>query len=146
MTATMTPTKQAPAPAKVRTTRELIETIDRDDGMRFHRYRWTVTGGDEGPISDTGSAWQPIEPLSREILEDRWRGMLGGGDTTKLGERLDNVLRRLAEDLTRRDISSPDSAVLDGEVVGLDLVMDIDGLEDVIREWMIERAAKVAQR
>jgi hypothetical protein len=35
---------------------------------------------------------------------------------------------------------------VDGEIIGLDVVMDIDGLERVIRDWLIERAAKVASR
>lgn len=80
-----------------------------------------------------------------EILEDRWAGLLHRQDATKLQIRLDKVLCDLADDLTRRDVYG-ESAVIDGEVVRLDVVMDIDGLQDVIRDWMLERAAKVAVR
>lgn len=97
--------------------------------------------------ANSGEDWAsgPVTPLSREILEDRWAGLLRRQDATKLQLQLDKVLRRLAEDLTRRDVYS-ESAVIDGDVVSLDFVMDIDGLQAVIRDWMLERAAKVAVR
>lgn len=124
--------------------RVLLSTVE-SRGERHHRYRWTVSGiGPDGtpvePLSGEATASEPIEPLSREILEDRWSGIAGEG--TKLGGELDRLLFDLAEGLTRRDMQ--DEALIDGQVVGLAEVMDTDALEHVIREWMIERAGKVA--
>lgn len=130
---------------------EILETIDRGDGRLVTRYRWHVAGGtyaDGSPMAPSeGEDWAsgPVVPLPREILEDRWRGLLHRQDQTKLSRQLDQVLARLADGLTRRDIYS-ERAIIDGDVVDLDMVMDIDGLEDVIRDWMLERAGKVAGR
>lgn len=130
---------------------EILETADRGDGLLVTRYRWRSEGGthaDGSPMeAHSGEAWAsgPVTPLSREVLEDRWAGLLRRRDATKLQRRLDSVLADLADGLTRRDVYS-ENAVIDEEVVGLDVAMGMDGLQDVIRDWMLERAAKVAVR
>jgi len=135
--------------AQAVTTYEILRTEERDDGLH-HLYRWRVERGqnaDGAPLPPAeGTAWasEPIEPMSRAILDDRWEGLTGSGDSSKLLDRLDKVLSDFAERLSRRDIS--DHAVIDGEIVGLDVVFSIDDLEQVIREWLTERAAKVAGR
>lgn len=130
--------------------REILSTQDRN-GVRVYRYRWTSSGGQDvagKPLEDrTGEDWAyaPIDPLPRVILEDRWSGlMLRLGDATRLQERLDRVLNDLLEGVTRRDNGS--ETFLDGELVSVDQVMDQDGLGNIIREWILERATKVALR
>ena len=142
-------TATAAKPASCPTTRhEILSTEDRD-GTRVYRYRWTnsgLTDVDGKPMKDSGGvdfAEAPIEPLPRAILEDRWAGLTHRrGDASKLLERLDRVLGELQEGVTRR--SGDGSTVVDGELVAVDLVADTDGLEGVIREWILEHAAKVA--
>jgi hypothetical protein len=130
-----------------RHSREILSTEERG-GERFHRYRWTteglsdVNGKPIPPSSGEDTAAELIEPLSREILLDRWEGLTGDG--TKLRDRLVRLLFNLAEGLTRRDMNS--EALVDGEIIALDIAMDLDGLDDVIRDWMLERAGKVAAR
>lgn len=67
------------------------------------------------------------------------------GAYTKLGNRLLDVLSTLAEGVTRRDIGRPDEVVVDGQLTGLDIVMDVDGLIVTIQEWILARAAQVAR-
>jgi hypothetical protein len=145
-----TPAAERPASRMV-TRHEILSTEDRD-GERSYRYRWTHSGLTDvngKPMEDlSGEDWarSPIEPLPRVIMEDRWTGLLRGKtDTSKLQERLDQVLIDLVEGVIRRS-NSDAFAVVDGEVVGVDEVMDVDGIEDVIREWILERAPKVALR
>lgn len=129
--------------------REIIETLDAERGVRSHRYRWTVAGGtDENGKSwpsTSGEEWasERVTPIPAEVLEDRWIGLMGDGDSTELLERLDAVLTELADGLTRRQVGT-DTVVVDGKIVGIDGVIDIDGLEKVIKAWLVERAAKVA--
>lgn len=127
---------------------EILET-DVGDGWVRNRYRRTVTGAlnvkgePMEPMEDEGWAAGPVEPVSREILMDRWNGiMLGAGDATKTQAKLDAVLIRIAEQLTRRDLES--SVILDGQLVSVDLVLD--DIQDTIRDMMIAAAAKVAMR
>lgn len=132
---------QAATGATVRATTppEIVETFIRD-GLQHHRIRDYLSDGEP---HDSWAA-EPIEPVARVILDDRYDGLMGTRrDATKLLNRLDAVLQRIAGDLTRRSVYE-ESAILDGEITGLDVVMDIDGLEDVIRAWFIERAARVA--
>lgn len=119
------------------TATEILSTEERD-GELHHHFRWG-----EGP-GDTDNAYERIEPMSREILDDRWRGMMGTRRPSKLHERLDTLLFDLAGRLTRRHID--DFALIDGTPTSLDVVLDIDAIELVIRDWMIERAGKVAAR
>lgn len=121
------------------TVQELLPDVEERDGMRHQSYRWRI-GDDEG----TESTKTPLEPVAAEILADRWHGMMGRGNPTKMQQRLDGLLWDIAERLTRRDLGS-DHVVIDGRPVGVDYVMEIDELEHVIRDWMLERATKVAE-
>lgn len=130
-------TATAPAPY----TEEILDRT-QDGGEWHYRYRWAV-----GEASGEDRASGPIEPVARSVLLDRWAGLVKGadGEASELLERLDSVLADLAEGVVRRDIGGPDKVVRDGEIIGVDMVMDNDGLEDVIRDWILERAAKVAR-
>lgn len=127
--------------------REIIGTEDRGP-ERSVRYRTWIEGytTNEGKVVEPSTtedvAVEVVAPVSREVLEDRWAGLLQDG--SKLQYRLYRILTDIAEHLTRRDQSA--EMVVDGELIGQDFVMDIDGLEHVIRDWMLERAAKVAAR
>ena len=114
---------------------EVIRVTDRDDGLRVRRYRWR-----EDPNAE-GTTTERVEPVSREVLEDRYQGLVKReGEATKLLLRLDRVLNDIAEGVIRRELG--ETIYMDGKFVGSDVVMDIDRLEEVIREWMLERAAK----
>lgn len=126
------------APA-IRPGRETIEVTDRGDGQRVHRYRWTATDGSTG----TAAALETITPIDPAILADRWDGLMDEG--SEVYDRLNAALTDLADGVTRRDVGAPDEVVIAGEVVGVDTVMDIDGLMRVIRDWTLERAARVAR-
>jgi hypothetical protein len=128
-----------------------VLSIEERNGVRVYRYRWTFSGGQDAagkPLpARTGEDWAyaPIDPLPRSILEDRWAGLMAKlGEATRLQERLDRVLNDLQEGVTRRESGS--ETVLDDEIVPVDLVMDLNGLQTVIREWILDRAAKVALR
>jgi hypothetical protein len=134
----------------LRTRHEILEERV-EQGERHVRYRWTVTGGttaDGKPMADrSGIEWamERVEPLAREVLQDRWNGLIGTDDYTKLGRQLNGVLFDLSDGLTRRETGKPDTVRVDGGVsIGLDTIMDIDGLIVVIHDWLIERAGKVA--
>lgn len=119
--------------------RDIISIEDRGD-TRHVRYRWG--DGEE----QTSFATEVVRPVSREVLEDRYAGMMGRGNTSKLLERLDRVLWDIAERLTCRDLSGDDYIYADGVIEHLDSVIEIGAIEDYIREWMLERAEKVAIR
>lgn len=129
-----------------------VEILDvtEDEGMHAHRYRVTVTGArkaDGAPIPDTsfeGFAHTPVEPVARDVLLDRWAALMADphGDPTEAQDNLDKMLRDLAEGVVRRDLEG--NAIVGGADVALDLVIDIDGLEEVIRDWFLDRAAAIA--
>lgn len=118
--------------------REIVEVENVGPDLRV-RYRW----GDG--YGDTGFAHSRATPIDRAILEDRWKGLVTrASDASKLQNRLDKLLYDLAAGLTRRDRHSSETALVDGEIVDVDHVLDIDGLEDVIRDWLIDHAQRVA--
>lgn len=97
------------------------------------------------------SATMDVRRVSREVLEDRWAGLLSGLDpeegrstTSELWSRLNLALYELGEGVTRRSVDGsqfpdPDDP---SRTISLDVVMDFDGLWDVIRDWTIDRASK----
>lgn len=138
------------ATATVRNRYEILEERI-ENGERHVRYRWTIAGGTSaagsamGEHSGLDTAMERVEPMAQEILEDRWRGLIGTDDWTELAERLNATLHELADGLTRRSTGAPDTVRVDGGIsIGLDTIMDIDGLFEVIHDWLIERARKVA--
>lgn len=139
------------ATGTVERTHEVLETRDPERGVRSHRYRWTVNGArnaDGEPIeSYSGEEWatERVEPIPPAILQDRWTGLVevSNGDASELLERLDAILTELAEGLTRRELGAA-SVMVDGKITGMDCIIGIDELEEVIRDWLLERAAKVA--
>lgn len=126
---------------------EILQTEESEGERRTH-YRRTFTGGKNvngepmGALVDEGWASAPIEPVPQEILLDRWDGIMGGGNPSKIQSRLDKLLSDIAERLIRRDMES--EAFVDGELVCVDTVLD--NIQDTIRDMMIARAAKVAAR
>ncbi len=63
-------------------------------------------------------------------------------DASRLEQRLNGILFKLADGVTRRSVGAPDPILIDGDITSVDQVMDIDGLMDVIHEWMVERASR----
>lgn len=117
-----------------------VETIEDADGPDIRvRYRWG-----ERP-DDIDFARVRKQPIDRAILEDRWQGLMHDGlDPSRLQERLDKVLYDLAAGVTRRLRDRPETAYIDGEIVDVDHALDIDGLERLIREWLIDHGQSVA--
>lgn len=117
--------------------REIVETLDLGDGQLVHRYRY----GD-GP-DDIDSAMETITPIDPAILADRWDGLMDDG--SEAYDHLNEALADLADGVTRRSVGRPDTVVVDGKIVGADLVMDLDGLMTVIRDWILARAVGIAR-
>ena len=118
--------------------RSFREILDETDEHGRTKTRWHV--GDT-----SGEEWAyPMRPLPVEIIKDRWDGLMHAPiDPTKLQNRLDRVLWDIEQGLTRRPNTDVDFLV-DGALVNGSDIMDLDGLQKLIRDWFIERAAKVA--
>ncbi|MDP8905508.1 MAG: hypothetical protein M3N29_09410 [Chloroflexota bacterium] len=87
--------------------------------------------------------FERVKRVPRELLEDRWTGLMEDGlNPTELRDRLTTVLFDLATGLTRRDVGASDNVMVDGTPTGIDVVLEMDGLEAAIREWLIERASR----
>jgi hypothetical protein len=130
---------------------EIIRETVSEDGERTIRYRWFLGGGESAdgvPLEDSsGESWamDRVEPMPRTILLDRWNGLIGADSYTELGDRLSAVLDDFAEGMTRRGTGEV-AYVDEHESIGLDVVLDVDGLIETIREWFIDHSARVASR
>ena len=125
----------------------VVEERDWSRGQRRVRATWTF-GGTAGPRKFDEWATERSEPVALEILEDRWSGIMGHGDPTKLLLRLDRVLAEIFEGVTRAGTVDERERwyIEDGQVVPLSEVLSVDELERVIKDWIMERAPRVAQR
>lgn len=121
--------------------RREIVAIETTGEIQRVKYHWAF--GDEPGGDDY--ARSRVVPVDNTLLTDRWHGIMHrGSNPSKLQERLDRVLYDLAAALTRRARHSSETALVNGQIVDVDNHMEIDGLEAVIRDWLIERAEAVA--
>jgi hypothetical protein len=78
------------------------------------------------------------QPVPDAVLADRWCGaMWPAGNASELALRLYGIVDEMAEAVTRVDMVESGEAVRE--------VLDMDGLEQVVRLWILERVGPVAE-